>query len=152
MKSGIGKAVEVLNKLLKINIDRIECYQKAEEKTLELNLKTIFRNMADESKKNASDLTREIERSGGNIISTPKRSNVWMDLKSIFSGKDRQSILDSCESGEENAQAAYTNAISVYELTMKARQLVRNQQIAWKILFDIIMTFRDGRPVYIPIF
>ena len=157
MKSGIAKAAEVLNKLLKINNERVECYQKAEEKTHELNLKTVFRIMADEGKKNASELTREIERIGGDTLgsSTSKRSKVysaWMNIKAIFSGKNRQSILDSCELGEDAAHAAYYLAISTRELTMGARQLVRNQQMAWKVLYDLITTFRDGRPVFIPTF
>ena len=155
MKTGIAKAAEVLNKLLKINYDRVECYQKAEEKTPELNLKSVFRNMADEGKKNASDLTREIEKIGGDThgSSTPKRGKVyhaWMDIKALFSGKNRESILDFCESGEDAAHAAYYLAISTGDLTMGARQMVRNQQTAWKVLYDVILTFRDGRPVYMP--
>ena len=152
MKSGIGKTAEVLNKLLRINNDRVEDYQKAAEKTSELDLKTVFRSMADESKKNASALIREIVRSGGDTFgsSTTIRGKVyrtWMDVKAIFTGKDRQSILASCEFGEDAAQAAYYDAISSNELTMGARQLVRNQQVALKALYDVIMNFRDGHPV-----
>ena len=152
MKSGIEKAAEVLHKLLKINNDRIECYQKAEEKTHELNLRTVFRSMADESKKNASALIREIIKSGGNtfgnsITKRGKAYRVWMGIKAIFTGNDRQSILNSCELGEDAAQAAYLDAISSNELTIGARQLVRNQQVALKSLYDIIMTFKAGHPV-----
>jgi uncharacterized protein (TIGR02284 family) len=148
MNTGIRKAVEVLNKLLKINNDRVEGYQKAAEETLELDLKTVFKSMADESKKNASALIHEIEKAGGNsVVSSTtiegKVHHFWMDVKATFTGKRRKSILDSCEFGKD-AQAAYNDAISSNELTTVARQMVRNQQVSLKAFYDIIRNFRDG--------
>jgi len=47
----LEKAAEVLNKLLRINNDRIEYYKIASGKTAELNLKTIFNRMVIEKPK-----------------------------------------------------------------------------------------------------
>ena len=85
MKTVIIKAAEVLNGLLQINNDRVEGYQKAAEETPELDLKTVFKSMADESKKNASELIREIKNQ---VVIRPA------DEKTTFTGKG-----PSCNSG-----------------------------------------------------
>lgn len=131
MKTVIIKAAEVLNGLLQINNDRVEGYQKAAEETPELDLKTVFKSMADESKKNASELSREIKKSGGDPALT---------------GRDRHAIRDSCEYGKD-AQSAYRDAISSNELTTVARQLVRNQEVALKASNDIIRNFKDSHHI-----
>ncbi len=156
MKSRIGKAAEVLNKLLRINNDRIEYYKIASAKTAELNLKTIFNSIVVESQKNSTALIHEIIKSGKETIgsSTTTRSTFylfWKEIKSIFTGKGSQSILNSCVPGEDAAQTAYLDAISSNELTMQSRQLVRNQQIGLKSSYDIMMAFRNGEPLLIPI-
>jgi uncharacterized protein (TIGR02284 family) len=155
MKSHIMKAAKVLNGLLRINNDRVEYYHKASERATELNLKTIFNDMAAESGKNASALTREIIQSGGNAIgrATTNRSafyRFWTDVQNLFMGSDRKSVVNSCINGEEQAQKAYYKAISANELTMQARQLVRNQQVALKSLYDNMMTFRNITPSLYP--
>ena len=156
IKSGIGKPAEILNNLLRINNDRVEYYQRATEKTHELSLKTLFRSLVEESKKNAVALIREITKSGTDTIgcSTTIRSKFYrfrIEVKAIFTGKDRQSVLNSCISGEDDAQTAYQDAISSNELTMQARQLVRNQQAGLKALYDIMMAFKNDTPLLIPI-
>lgn len=157
MKAQIKKSSEIiLNKLLQINNDRFEYYRKASEKTRELILKTIFSSVAVESKKNASALDREITNSGDNSVggSLTLRSSFYrfrMGVKTLFTGKDPKSILDSCVSGEDTVQAAYQDAISSNELTMKARQLIRNQQLALKAFYDMIMAFRNSDPILKPI-
>ncbi len=148
MKSRIEKATEVLNKLLRINNDRIAYYQNASENAHELSLKTIFNNVASESEKNASALIREITQSGNNSVGGSKTSRslfyrFCMKVKAIAAGKDRQSMVDSCIPGEDATQAAYYKAISSDELSMQARQLVRNQQVSLRALYDGLITFRN---------
>ena len=144
MKAIARKAAELLNGLLKINIDRVEGYQKAAEETTELDLKTVFRNMADESKKNASELSREIKKSCGDAAGNASLAGT--DGRTTFAGRDRHTIQDSCEYGKD-AQSAYREAISSNELTTVARQLVRNQEVGLKASNDIIRNFKDGHHV-----
>jgi len=156
MKSQIIKAAKVLNALLRMNNDRAEYYQEASEKARELNLKTIFNGMAVESEKNALALIHEITKSGSNTIgrSTTARSALyrfWMKAQNLFVGRDHHSILNSCVNGEEEAQKAYYKAISSNALTMQARQLIRNQQVALKALYDNMLTFRDATTLLIPV-
>src|ERR1700712_1740886 len=116
MKADISNAIEILNDLLKINNDRVEGYSKASGEINDIDLKTVFLSMADESRKIASELVREIRKSGGEAQSSSttaagKIYRTWMDVKSTFTGKDRQATLNSCEFGEDAAQKAYKEAI-----------------------------------------
>jgi uncharacterized protein (TIGR02284 family) len=151
MKTTVRNDNEVLNELLNINNDRAEGYHKASEDTCELDLKTVFNDMADESMKNASALLRRIKQSGGITVVhistvTGKVYRVCRDVRAKFTGKGRQSILDCCKIEEDVAEAAYLYAISSNDLTTEVRQMVRNQQAGMTISFNIIKNYRhDNR-------
>ena len=109
--------VGVLNDLIRINNDRVEGYQRAmnETKDTDVDLKAIFNEMADQSRKYVSTLTQEVGKLGGDPANdttvSGKIYRVWMDLKAAIAGKDRESILGSCEYGEDVAQRAYEAAL-----------------------------------------
>ena len=132
------KLVEVLNDLVEINNDRIVGYEKAadETKSVDVDLQAIFHKMADESRKYKSELVEEVTRLGGEpstgTTNSGKLYRVWMDAKAIFTGKDRQAILENCEFGEDAAQKAYKLALAsdAAQLEMvPAPVTVRNQQL-----------------------
>lgn len=144
------KLTEVLNDLIEINNDRIAGYQKAadETKDLDVDLKAIFYKMADESRKYKSELTEAIQKHGGEPASGTTNSGkiyrVWMDVKATFSGHDRQSVLESCEFGEDAAQKAYKYALSSdAEIDAECRQLITSQQASLKTSHDLIKKYRD---------
>jgi uncharacterized protein (TIGR02284 family) len=141
---------EVLNDLIRINNDRIDGYQKAIEETKDrdVDLQAIFHRMADESKQYASELTSEVQRSGGDVATgttvSGKIYRVWMDVKAVFSGKDRKAILENCEFGEDAAQKAYDSALkSDAPLPAEIRQLIVNQKASLKASHDTIKQYRD---------
>jgi uncharacterized protein (TIGR02284 family) len=69
-----------------------------------------------------------------------------MDVKVTFSGKDRQTILDSCEFGEDAAQKAYRTALgSDAEISANTRQLITEQQESLKTSHDTIKKYRDAQ-------
>ena len=141
-------ASEVLNDLLKINNDRINGYKKAETETTEADLKKLFRDMENESEKLASTLTREVAKLGGkpDIDSTTnsgKIYRVWMDVKATFSGKDRKSVLEACEFGEDAAQKAYKTALNDEDLPADLKTLIKLQQTQLKLAHDTIKSLRD---------
>jgi uncharacterized protein (TIGR02284 family) len=142
------KTAEVLNDLLRINNDRIRGYEKAIEEARDLDLKTVFATMADESRKYAKELTEAIRTYGGNpdggsTTNSGKIYRVWMDVKATFTGKDREAILNSCEYGEDAAQAAYRDALSTNELSVEARDIILQQQAALRNSHDVIKKYRD---------
>ena len=145
------KLIEVLNDLIEINNDRVTGYEKAanETKSLDVDLQAIFHSMANDSRKYAAELTNHVAELGGEPATgntnRGKIYQVWMDVKATFSGYDRQSILESCEFGEDNAQKAYTNALaSSAEIDADTRQMITDQQSSLKTAHDLIKGYRDA--------
>lgn len=145
------KLVEVLNDLIQINHDRITGYEKAarETKDIDVDLQSIFGKMADESRKYKSELVAEVNRLGGEVpegkTGLGSIYQVWMDIKATFAGHDRQSVLESCEFGEDAAQKAYRDALaSDAEIDSDTRQLITSQQADLKSSHDAIKKLRDA--------
>lgn len=149
MKTTNEKTVEVLNDLIEINNDRIRGYEKAakETKSEDADLRTLFNDMAIESRSYANDLRRYVQQSGEEPAQgTTARGKIyraWMDVKAAFSGKDRKSILASCEFGEDAAQRAYKEALESEDLTADTRQLITEQKASLKRSHDRIKSLRD---------
>lgn len=142
------KTIEVLNDLLKINTDRADGYALAMQETKDADLKIIFRNMVEESKKNIVDLSRAILKQDGdpkfgeNTVAG-KIYHIWMELKTSFSGKDRKSILNACEFGEDAAVKAYKSAIREEDLITEAFDIIYRQAQLQRASHDVIRAYRD---------
>jgi len=145
------KLAGVLNDLIQINNDRINGYEKAAEeiRDRDIDLQALFSKLANDSRKYASELSREVIRLGGNpdtgTTGSGKLYRVWMDVKALFTGKDRKAILESCEFGEDAAQKAYREALaSDAEIPVETRQLITGQQASLKTAHDLIKNYRDA--------
>ncbi len=150
--SANDKLTEVLNDLIKINNDRVKGYETAAEdvKSFDVDLQPIFNKMANDSRKYVAELTKEVERLGGEpatgSTASGKIHRTWMDVKAAFSGKDRQSMLESCEFGEDASQKAYKEALaSDAEISAETRKLITDQQSSLKTSHDIIKKYRDAQ-------
>lgn len=143
------EAVEILNDLIKINNDRIEGYSRAakELKAADLALQPIFNRMANESRSFVETLEAHIGEAGGEseegTTMSGKLYRAWMDVKSAFTGQDRESILASCEYGEDQAQRAYDEALSANELDSETKALIIDQKMTLKESHDAIKKLRD---------
>jgi len=147
------KTAEVLNDLIEINNDRITGYEKAlkETKPEDADLRSLFENMASESRSYANDLRKFVIGSGkepaDGTTTKGKIYRTWMDVKATFTGKDRKSILAACEYGEDAAQKAYMDALSTdAELETDVRQLIAEQKTNLKKSHDKIKAMRDAQP------
>ncbi len=127
------KAIEVLNSIIEINNDRIEGYETASKETDAVDLKAMFADFIQTSKKCHIDLNDAVDGMGGKATEstrvTGKFFRVWMDVKAALTGNDRKAILNSCEYGEQAAQDAYEKVlteelenISAAQQTMLAAQ------------------------------
>lgn len=143
------KTIEVLNDLLKINTDRADGYMLAIQESKDADLKIMFKNMVEESKKNIADLSRMILKLDGdpefgeNTLAG-KIYHVWMELKTSFTGKDRQAILNSCEFGEDAAVKAYKSAIHEQDLITEAFDMIYRQAQLQRASHDVIKAYRDA--------
>ena len=148
MKSS-KEIIEVLNDLIRINNDRIEGYEKAIEnaKTIDVGLQTIFSKMKSESIKYTAELHNRILQLGGEPTDSTtvsgKLYRAWMDVKATFTGKDRESLLNACEYGEDAAQKAYKDAIQEEGLPADIRDLIAEQKRSLRQSHDEIKAMRD---------
>jgi uncharacterized protein (TIGR02284 family) len=145
------KSAEVLNDLIQINNDRVAGYERAAKETdaKDLDLISLFNDMASESRQYLSELRRSVQSVGeepaeGTTFSG-KIYRAWMDVKATFTGKDRKAILASCEFGEDAAQKAYEQALNE-DLDADVRQLVVDQKASLRKSHDRIKRLRDSQP------
>jgi uncharacterized protein (TIGR02284 family) len=110
-----ANSIEALNTLIEINHDRIEGYRTAAEETDVADLSEFFLQFSATSHKCNKELTEEVRRLGGTPLEgtrmTGKLHRVWMDFKAIVTGKSRDSILSSCEYGDQTALETYDDVI-----------------------------------------
>jgi uncharacterized protein (TIGR02284 family) len=145
------KNADVLNDLIQINNDRVTGYEKAakETDTKDADLRSLFTDLAADSRNNVSALSRYVQRAGAEpadgTTASGKIYRAWMDVKATFSGKDRKAILASCEFGEDAAQKAYKQALSE-DLSTDVRDLITEQQADLKRSHDKIKMLRDTQP------
>ncbi len=144
------KVVDVLNDLVRINNDRVVGYEKAidELKDGDADLKALFHRYITESRQYGQELTLEVSRLGGDpadgTTNSGKVYRVWMDLKAVISGKDRKTILDNCEFGEDAAQKAYDTALnSDTDFEASLRDLLVRQKTSLKAGHDEVKRLRD---------
>lgn len=144
------KTTEILNDLVEINNDRIEGYERAidESKDEDADVKSLFQQMVEESRKYRQELSSQIQQLGGDVetgtTNSGKIYRAWMDIKATFTGHDRKAVLENCEFGEDAAQKAYRDALSEDgSLLPEARQLITTQQQALKASHDKIKLMRD---------
>lgn len=144
------KVIGIINDLIRINHDRIVGYEKAidELKPEDADLKVLFQKYITESRQYAQELTLEVGRLGGDpadgTTNSGKIYRVWMDLKAAVTGKDRQTILDNCEFGEDAGQKAYDLALnSDVELETPLRDLIVRQKATLKVGHDEVKRLRD---------
>jgi len=140
---------EVLNDLLQINNDRIVGYERALEelKPEDSDLKSLFTRMIGESHKMKLALATEVQALGSDAdtgtTNSGKLYRAWMDVKAVFTGHDRKSVLNNCEGGEDAAQKAYKGALEVEELSAYLRTMITEQKAQLKVSHDEIKALRD---------
>ncbi|MDN3551589.1 ferritin-like domain-containing protein [Mucilaginibacter aquaedulcis] len=141
-------ATGVLNDLIEINNDRVAGFEKAisDIKDENIDLKELFQGYAAQSRKNGQELaalvgSAEDVETGNSVSGTLHRA--WIDVKSIFGGSDRASILSEAERGEDAIKKAYQDALSSGELPTEAVSTVTNQANEIQAAHDQIKALRD---------
>ncbi len=141
------KLQEALSDLVRINQDRVEGYKKAIALTDDTDLKALFQRMADESRTYIDQLNSTLLDGGGDVGGSSvygKLYRNWMDVKATFSGRDRQSLLSSCEYAEDAAQRTYEDVLrSSTPMPYSVRELIANQKGALRGSHETVRTYRD---------
>lgn len=148
MESAHKKTIASINELIIINHDRIEGYERAAKETDDAQLKTIFTQMADESRKFKNELVREVVNQGGSpaegTTTSGKVFRAWMDIKAALTGKDRKAIIASCEFGEDAALETYEDVLKSDELLLECRGIIIRQKNSLELSHSQIKQMRDA--------
>ena len=145
----VKENIEILNDLIEINNDRITGYEHAIEelKGGDTDLKTLFEGMIDESRQARMVLGKEVQVMGADMATGTTNSGkiykAWMDVKAVFTGHNRHTVLANCETGEDAAQKAYKTALASEHLPAFLRQMIQQQQTTFKASHDEIKALRD---------
>jgi uncharacterized protein (TIGR02284 family) len=142
--------VNALNKLVEINNDRVEGYERAADETDDNTLKPMFLEMSSQSRQFASQLGILIRELGGEpkegTTSSGKLYRVWMDIKAALAGKDKKAIVSSCEYGEDVAKGAYKDFFEdddAKDISERVRTIVQSQYTEIKKAHDQVRAMRD---------
>jgi len=144
------KTTDVLNDLIEINNDRVAGFEKAiaDINDENIDLKAIFQEYSSQSRKFGQELTalaasRGADTETGNSVSGTLH-RAWIDVKSLFGGSDRESILNEAERGEDAIKQAYQTALTDGALTGDALQTVSTQAQAINAAHDSIRALRNA--------
>jgi uncharacterized protein (TIGR02284 family) len=140
--------IVMLNDLIKINADRVERYKRASYSAVDTELKSIFYVIADESRKNITDITMVMMKYYGALeLNKPVRNGkifrAWQDVKSKFNGTLHNNLLNSFEFGEMAAMAAYAMA-KVDSAHPLVQELIDRQHEAMKASLEVIKSYRQA--------
>lgn len=138
----MDKQIEPLNDKLNTLLEKIRdsenSFKKASEKTIHLFLKQYFERKSKERYDFGNELNNEFILSGlqnensntnqnakdvGGIV-----SKTWIDLKTLFSFDNNQSILESAISGEKAALEDYDEILNQFSLPLRIRSLLLKQK------------------------
>ncbi len=144
------KTIEVLNKLITINNDRIEGYETASKETEESDLKTLFAQFISTSEKCNKELRSEVINLGGTPAEgtrvTGKFFRVWMDVKAALTGKDRKFIINSCEYGEDVAKGTYEKVLEddAEHLNAELLDMIKEQHELLLADHDVMKSMKEA--------
>jgi uncharacterized protein (TIGR02284 family) len=136
---------EILNDLVQINNDRIVGYERAikELKQDDMDLQDLFSGFISESTEYKSQLVSAGADPDNDTTNSGKIYRVWMDVKAVFTGHDRKTVLENCEFGEDAAQKAYDTALAEQNLASDVRALLSQQKQNLKAAHDRVKLLRD---------
>ena len=141
--------IDKLNKLVEINNDRVEGYETAAKEMDKGELHILFGKLAATSHNNLSELRAEVKRLGGEPTEGTRISGkffrAWMDVKAAISTNERQTVLDSCEFGEDKALETYQDVLEDPKgFSAEMLTMIQKQESALRQDHDQVKALRDA--------
>jgi len=142
--------IDTLNDLVKINNDRVAGFEKASEELEDddRGLRSVFNQLAEESRGYSAELSGLIRQYGGEAEDGTSVSGslhrTWIDIKSTFTGRDLESILEECHRGEDAIKSAYQAALEEgVELPYEVTEVINRQRQGIIEGHNLIKSLRD---------
>ena len=139
-----------LNELIEVNHSRIDGYRKAADDIDGGDLKGIFQGMVNESEHFADQLSEHVEKFGGEPADgatfSGKIHQVWLDFKAAVSSNNRETILSSCEFGDQTAIKAYDTALALDKVQASPdfMSLLHSQRASISESLKVIQSLRSS--------
>jgi len=138
--------IDIVEKLIETCRDGQAGYRDAAEHTQNSELKELFNRQSLERAKFAGELEIIVQQLGKTDPDrTPSMANklhrAWFDLKQKFGGGDA-SVLESVETGEDNAKKHYQDAMNA-NLPADVQEIVERQARSIFAAHDRIRVLRD---------
>ncbi|RYF26707.1 MAG: PA2169 family four-helix-bundle protein [Flavobacteriales bacterium] len=139
----------LLNGLIELNNDRVAGFEKAlaDIDDSNIDLKELFQEYASQSRKFSQELTALVAvnagdpETGNSFAGTLHRA--WIDVKALFGGTDRESILSEAERGEDAIKKAYQTALTEGGLVGESLETISKQASSIQKAHDTIKALRD---------
>ena len=115
----LDRKIEILRDAIEINNERIAGYQKAQDIVQSENLENLYALFGDYKRQSeqfkselAPFITQFEETVDDGTMVSGKLFRAWMDLKSLVAPSTSESVLASCEKGEDEFKSAYKDLIN----------------------------------------
>jgi uncharacterized protein (TIGR02284 family) len=109
------EAISVLNDLIETCKDGQEGFKTCAEDIKNPELKNLFIQRSADCATAAAELQATVRSLGGDPETSTSVSGDmhrrWVDVKSMFTGKDEEAVLNEAERGEDHAKKAYKKAL-----------------------------------------
>ena len=136
-----------LNDLLEKTYDAEKGYKKAADNVEHGALKSYFSQKAQERYNFGHELKTEIKSfnqdvdKGGSLTGTMHRA--WMDVKSLFSADDEESMLEEAIRGEKAAIDEYAEVLNETSLPASTKSILASQKTTIENGLSKIKTLED---------
>lgn len=143
------KIIDILDRLVQINNDRISNYHQASQHTKDIELEQFFTSMLNESINFAENLEAYSKELGGQPTSKGTTQGqihqAWLNFTAALLGNDRESLLTSCEVGDKATIEAYQEALQTKEIeeNEELRGVLMRQQANLESSLKIIKTLHS---------
>jgi uncharacterized protein (TIGR02284 family) len=119
----------ILNDLVTITADSAEGYKHAADDAKDPGLKSLFSDLSSQRTGMMKELQQLVSQHGG----SPNTSGTWagsahrvfVNLKSVVTGNDRDAILREVERGESTAVAEFEKALNNKDLPAELRTRIQ---------------------------
>ncbi|NBF14041.1 ferritin-like domain-containing protein [Pseudomonas paraversuta] len=143
------EAISVLNDLIETSKDGQEGFKTCAEDIKHPELKALFAKRSADCAAAAAELQAAVRQLGGDPeTSTSVAGDLhrrWVDVKSMFTGKDEEAVLNEAERGEDHALKAYKEALAKIEKhqLLHIRDLVERQYHGLQRNHDQVKALRN---------
>ncbi|MBC8747057.1 uncharacterized protein (TIGR02284 family) [Paraburkholderia sp. WC7.3g] len=138
--------VSVLNDLVETSKDGEKGFLKAAEDAHDEQLKTLFRDSAENCSRGARELQDAVQTLGGKPENHGSMTGAlhrgWVDVRSAVADRSDHAILAECEKGEDVAKKRYHDALEK-DLPADVREIVERQYHGLLQTHDRVRDLRD---------